>query len=114
MEYFDKDYGWWIEMTEDYVAVADCLPGTNGLWRLPGMNSLAEAMREAYEDKEVAWFKGKRASDYVHENLTWKMTAEQIVTHIEEVLNEENISRDDRLQRGKFVTGPSGKYLISC
>lgn len=112
-EYFDKEYGWWDEMSENYVPVADCLPGTNGFWRLPDVESLADQMLNAYKGREEAGKKGEAASAYTHSELTWKLTAEQIVTHIEEVLSEENICRDDRLQRGKLVTGPSGKYITT-
>ena len=113
-EYFDKDYGWWAEMSEEYAPVSSCLPDTNGFWRLPDVNSLAEQMREAYDNKDEVERKGRSASEYVHAELTWDLTAEQIVAHIEEVLSEENICRDDRLQRGKLVTGPSGKYYAAC
>lgn len=113
-EYFDKDYGGWVEMSEDYGPISDCLPGTNGFWRLPDVQSLAEQMRDVYERKEEAAQKGEAASVYVHRELTWKLTAAQIVAHIEEVLSEDNICRDDRLQRGKTVTGPSGKYIAAC
>lgn len=113
-EYFDKDYGLWNEMSEDYVPVSGCLPDTNGFWRLPDVKNLAEQMRKAYDNKEEVAQKGKAASEYVHNNLTWEFTAEQIATHIEEVLSEKNICRDDRLQRRRLVTGPSGKYYAAC
>jgi glycosyltransferase involved in cell wall biosynthesis len=113
-EYFDKKYGWWIEMSEDYVPVSGCLPDTSGFWRLPSLESLREQMREAYENRLDASAKGEKASEYVHKKLVWELTARQIVSHIEELLNEKNISRDDRLQRGRLVTGPSGKYIAAC
>jgi glycosyltransferase involved in cell wall biosynthesis len=113
-EYFDKDYGSWIEMSEDYALIAQCLPETSGFWRLPDLDSLAEQMRAAYECSQEFEEKGVAASEYVHSQLTWRMTAEQIASHIEEVLDEKNISRDDRLQRGRLVTGPSGKYITAC
>ena len=112
-EYFDKDYGWWIEMSEDYAPVSDCLPGTSGFWRLPDQQSLAEQMRYAYEHKAEAMQKGEAASEYVRNELTWELTAQQIVKHLEE-LNEEDFSRDDSLQRGEAVAGPSGKYIAAC
>ncbi|MHC4891513.1 MAG: glycosyltransferase, partial [Planctomycetota bacterium] len=43
-EFFSPDYGWWIEMSEDYVRVCECLPETSGFWRLPDLDSLVAVM----------------------------------------------------------------------
>jgi len=113
-EYFSDKYGGWIEMSEDYVPVSECLPGTNGFWRLPDITSLGEQMRIAYEHRAEMSEKGIAASEYTRSELTWRITAEQIITHIKELLDEDDFCRDDRIQRRKRVTGPSGKYITTC
>lgn len=85
-EYFSSDYGWWIEMSEIYAPVDQCLPGVKGSWRLPDVNSLSEKMRYAFEHREECELKGKKASKYVLESLTWRQSAEIIVNTLEEFM----------------------------
>lgn len=89
-EYFSAQYGWWIEMSENYVPVKNCLPNTAGFWRLPEVDSLAEVMRAAYESKHNAYQKGLCASEFVNANMTWGHTIRRIKNIIKEVLNEKN------------------------
>lgn len=113
-EYFDSAFGWWVEMSENYAPVADCLPDTNGFWRLPDVDSLVKVMRRAYMTRQDCAKKGVAASQYIHEYATWELTARSIVEHIKEMLDEEDLGSDVGLQRRKFVTRPSGKYITSC
>lgn len=82
-EYFATEYGWWSEMSEDYAPVDQCLPGVNGSWRLPSVESLAEKMRYATDHREECKEKGIRASEYARA-LTWKNSARKIVEILEE------------------------------
>ncbi|KKN62399.1 hypothetical protein LCGC14_0511950 [marine sediment metagenome] len=74
-EYFQKEFGWWIEMSELYSPVNQCKSGISGLWRLPDADSLAEKMRYAYEHRRECLEKGQVASDFVLANLTWAHSA---------------------------------------
>jgi len=114
IEYFHPDYGWWIEMSELRAPVADCLPDTNGFWRVPDVESLVTVMRRAYNRRQECAEKGSSASAFAHTCMTWNLTALSIVEHIKELLHEEDFSRDDRQKRGRLVAGPSGKYLATC
>lgn len=87
-EFMSLDYGYWIEMSEEYAPVDKCLPNTNGFWRIPDVKSLAEQMRYCYENRDEAKAKGVVASREIRENLTWEHTAKDIVKIIEEVLCE--------------------------
>ena len=86
-EYFSKDYGWWIEMSEDYAPVSDCLTGTSGFWRLPDIESLCFNMRYIFDHQDEVLLKGDNASRYITENYTWKMSAEKLVQVINKHLN---------------------------
>jgi len=79
-EFFRPDFGWWIEMSEDYAPVSNCLPGTGGLWRIPDIESLAAGMRYAADHPEEVISKGKAASAYIGSNYTWELTAEKITS----------------------------------
>ena len=113
-EYFSKDFGWWIEMSEDYVAVEQCLPDTAGFWRLPDVRSLTRAMQKAYENRIECKEKGIVASDFIQNNLTWDHTVQGIKQAIKEVLNEKNFGGDERIQRGEVVTARSGEHRAAC
>ena len=86
-EFFDKEYGWWIEMSENYAPLNQCLPDTAGFWRIPDVNSLADAMRSAYENKTEAQVKGACGSEFVQSKLTWKHTARKMILCINELLD---------------------------
>lgn len=111
MEYFHPDFGWWIEMSELRAPVADCLPDTNGFWRVPDVESLASVMRRAYMLRQECEKKGRVASGFVRTCMTWRLTALSITDHLKELLNEKDFGSDVSLQRGNTVTGPSGKYI---
>jgi glycosyltransferase involved in cell wall biosynthesis len=78
LEFFKKDYGWWIEMSELYAPVNGCLPDTGGLWRLPDVDSLANVMLEAHKNRTQCMQKGIHASKVFRECFTWNITAERI------------------------------------
>jgi len=85
-EYFDKKYGWWIEMSELYSPVNQCFPGVRGLWRLPDVNSIAERIRYVFENRQECKEKGEQASEYVLANMTWKNSVLQAISTMEKLL----------------------------
>ena len=85
-EYFATDYGWWIEMGDEYAPVDQCLPGVKGSWRLPDMESLVETMRYATDHRQECQSKGEVASEYVLNHFTWKQSAQKIIKILEEYL----------------------------
>jgi len=87
MEFFSDKFGSWIEMSEDYAPVSKCLENTGGFWRLPSVDSMASAMSNANKFRGLSKDQGKRASQYVKDNLTWGHTALGIVKAIEGRLN---------------------------
>jgi glycosyltransferase involved in cell wall biosynthesis len=87
-EFFDKKYGWWVEMSEMYSPVNECLIDTDGFWRIPDVESLAEVMRNAYVSRQECKEKGLNASKYILGNYTWNHTVKGIKKIIEEVLDE--------------------------
>jgi glycosyltransferase involved in cell wall biosynthesis len=100
------DYGWWIEMSEDYVRVCECLPETSGFWRLPDLDSLVAVMREAYEDREKCALRSQNASAYVQSSLTWDHTCRMLKQRIEEVLDgKESIIDHASVQRRAVAAG---------
>jgi len=103
-EYFSNEYGWWCEMSEDYVAVDQCLPNTNGFWRLPSVESLAECMVEAYSNRSECEDKSVKAIRYIQNNLTWKYTAKGIIKCVKEVLDGKAVSNNVRIQRREVAT----------
>ena len=99
-EFFDEKYGWWIEMSEGYAAVSQCLPQTNGFWRIPSVKSLAKGMKRAYDSVNESKEKGIAGSEYVLESLTWGVCVSKIKKVIEEVLSEEDKCDSSCVQRG--------------
>lgn len=85
-EYFSKDFGWWIEMSDLYSPVSGCFPGTAGFWRLPCVASLAENMRYAYEHRDTCEKLAIAASEYAHSHLTWQHGAIKPLAEIERIL----------------------------
>ena len=83
-EYFSTKFGWLAEMSDDYAPVDQCLPGVKGSWRLPSVNSLAQQMLYAADNRRECQTKGQVASEYVRTHLTWKQSAEKIKTILEE------------------------------
>lgn len=79
LEYFSQDYGWWAEMSELYAPVKQCIPGVSGSWRLPSVDSISDRMVYAYNHRDECKDKGKAASEYVANNLTWTHVVERIV-----------------------------------
>jgi len=113
-EYFRKDRGWWIEMSEDYSPVSKCLPDTNGFWRLPDLESLIAVMGRAYMNRQECELRGQVASAYAHNEMSWELTARTIIKHIKEMLYEKSLGGNVGIQRREVVTGPSGKYIPAC
>lgn len=100
-EYFDAEYGWWVEMSNAYIPIGE---KDNGFWRLPDVNSLAGCMQRANRHRNICKEKGFRGSVYARNVLNWETTAESIVKIIEERLNgENNIGDSTRAQRGEAV-----------
>lgn len=98
-EFFDKRYGGWVEMSEEYAPVTPCLPETQGFWRLPDLDSLTEQMLDAYKKRDEWKQKGALASQYVQKDLTWKQSAQEILTLTGKVLNEKSISHTASSER---------------
>ena len=92
MEYFSNNCGWWIEMSELYAPVSDCLDNTGGTWRLPDVKSIAEIMKYVNKNRDVCKRKGIAAASYAGAHLTWSNTANGIISAIEEVLDGEGNS----------------------
>jgi glycosyltransferase involved in cell wall biosynthesis len=88
LEYFKSEYGWWVEMSEDYVPLSTCLEGTNGFWRLPDIDSLCEQMRYIFEHPYEVDLKGRAASEYIQQNYTWDLTAKKLVNMIDKHINQ--------------------------
>lgn len=53
LEFFDSDSGWWVEMSDSYSPVSETLQSTQGLWRIPDIDSLAEKMKDSRESAAV-------------------------------------------------------------
>ena len=87
LEFFSDAYGWWIDMSEDYVPVARCLSNTAGFWRLPDVDSLADCLRYVNKHRREAATRGMRGAEYVRERLTWRHTVIQMIGHIKEALH---------------------------
>jgi glycosyltransferase involved in cell wall biosynthesis len=83
-EYFNHKYGWWIEMSDQYAPVDQCLEGVSGSWRLPSPDSLAEKLVYAAEHPDECRQKGELSSQYVRDKLTWKQSAIKILDILEE------------------------------
>lgn len=88
MEYFSSKWGWWMEMSDLYAPVDQCLPGVAGSWRLPSVDSLADNMIYAAQNPAECETKGRLASEYVLQNLTWKQSATQIINILKETYND--------------------------
>lgn len=110
LEYFRKEFGWYVEMSENYAPIAQCLPETAGFWRLPDVRSLTQAMRSAYEHRDECEKRGRAASEFILNNLTWGHSVERI----KEVLYEEGFSRDERAQRREVTAARSEQHRAVC
>lgn len=83
MEYFSKDVGYWIEMSEDYVPVRECLENTNGFWRLPDVASIAQNLKYIASHRGEAKKKTFVANDWVKQ-WTWDESAKKLISLIKE------------------------------
>jgi len=81
-EYFSSDFGWWVEMSDDYAPVSTCLPGANAFWRLPDVNDLADKMQYVYTHRDECADKGRAAAVHVRKQLTWVHGAEVALNHL--------------------------------
>jgi glycosyltransferase involved in cell wall biosynthesis len=79
LDFFSNHYGYWIEMSEFYSPVAQCLANTGGMWRLPDVNSLADRMVYAHRHRNECKARGDLAHVYVKTSLTWESTARGMV-----------------------------------
>jgi glycosyltransferase involved in cell wall biosynthesis len=113
-EYFSKDFGWWAEMSDEFVSTEMFQKGQPGSWRLPDAESLEQYMKEAYEDRQTCYRKGRAAAEFVKENLNWRKTAEGLVKIAEEFDNAENISDNPGIQRASIVTHLPGQLYRVC
>jgi glycosyltransferase involved in cell wall biosynthesis len=113
MEYFSQEYGYWIEMSERYAPVSDCLPDTHGVWRLPSVESLSKAMRRVYMNRKEIEEKGRLASEYASSELTWEHTAKGIVRNIQEVLSEKDFSDNASSERGAVLASDARKPVAA-
>jgi len=86
-EFFDSRYGYWIEMSEDYVPVDQCMPDTDGFWRVPDLDSLASGMRKLYDNREEAELRGIEGSKSIASSLTWDHAVRKIDKYLNEVLD---------------------------
>lgn len=82
LDFFSSKAGWFIEMSDYYMPISDSLPMVNGSWRLPDIASLAEKMLYAYRHRRNCRAKGKWASQYINESLTWDITAKNILSNV--------------------------------
>jgi glycosyltransferase involved in cell wall biosynthesis len=85
-EYFSADYGWWIEMSDNYAPVDQCLEGVQGSWRLPDVNSVAKKMKYAADNRDECSEKGRVACEYARSEFTWKQSAQKLINTLEEYL----------------------------
>lgn len=85
-EHFSSKYGWWIEMSEMYAPVDQCLSSVGGSWRLPDIDSLVEKMAYVNEHRDECKAKGQVASKYVLSCLTWQHSAKKIKDILETYL----------------------------
>lgn len=86
LEFFSDQYGCWIEMSEFYSPVANCLINTGGMWRLPDVNSLVDRMMYVYKHRDECKAKGNLAHVYVKTSLTWEHTAKGMIDLLQDVL----------------------------
>lgn len=114
-EYFERDYGWWIEMSEMYGPVEATLPHTNGFWRVPDVGSLADVMREAYENRDLCKQKGDAASSFIRKKMTWHQTCLGILSFIKERFHgEKSFSDNECIQRGAVSSSGLEEYRAAC
>lgn len=86
LEFFKEDFGWFSDISTGYEPVNTVFADNPGYWRIPCRFSLANKMSEAFKDRASLKEKGKSASQYIKENLTWDYTAEQLITVLKEQL----------------------------
>lgn len=86
MDYFNKNVGYWIEMSENYVPVRACLKDTNGFWRMPSIDSIAGNLKFIARHRDEAKAKGRLASEYVKQ-YTWENTAKKLIQLIQGEFN---------------------------
>jgi len=83
MEYFNKDIGYWIEMSENYVPVRACLSDTAGFWRVPDVDNISETLKYIAKNMDTAKAKGEYASRYI-QKYTWENTVKKLIQVIKE------------------------------
>ena len=105
LDYFSDEFGRWIEMSEFYSPVAQCLANTGGMWRLPDVNSLADRMIHVYKHRDECKAKSNLAHVYVKTSLTWEHTAKRMIELLQDTLKN--------LQEGSLMglDGASGELV---
>lgn len=91
MEYFHDDYGWWIEMSNNFAPVGECMKDTVGFWRLPDVDSIANMMKYSYWHRNESKAKGIAASRYVNDKLSWDIVAKRLYAVIQSYVNAKMI-----------------------
>ena len=91
MEYFNKEYGWWVEMSELYAPIDMCIEDTGGSWRLPDVDSIADMINYSYRHRNEAKEKGVIASRYVHDKLSWDIVTKKLYATIKSYLDTKAI-----------------------
>jgi hypothetical protein len=79
LEYFSEKFGWWIEMSDQYIPLSELFPNTRGYLRMPSLESLVDSMSKAIEKRSDCERKGLEAHRYVKENLSWDRMVERLV-----------------------------------
>ena len=120
LDYFSDKYGKWVEMSEFYSPIANCLANTGGMWRLPDVNSLVDRMTYVYKHRDECKAKSTLAHVYVKTSLTWEHTARGMVDLIQYTLedSQEGYLRVSEESDGELVRkakrmpleGPLGGY----
>ena len=82
MEYFNNEIGYWIEMSEDYIPIRNCLEETNGFWRVPSVDSIVERLKDISRHIEEAQARGLLATTWV-KKYTWEQTAKGLLKVLE-------------------------------
>lgn len=114
-EFFSSDFGWWVEMSEEYAPVSQCLPDTAGLWRIPDVESLAKAMEDAYRNPKRTMEKGSAAAAYAKDRLTWSETCRGMMKVIEEEIDgKKGVTDNASLQRRTVARRQPSQHGAVC
>lgn len=102
-EYSSSEFVYFIDMSDDYVPISNCLKDTGGTWRIPSVDSLVEKMRHVYKRRNEAKSKGEAAAEYVRSKFCWSHTAQRIVKLMEEYFGEAKLNSNNALTQRREV-----------